>query len=54
MDKYRLLLWMLFENSGSVSDYLKYKIVDKMDFEAGESFGSGEDPRHSAEDNKIW
>ncbi len=53
IDKYRLMLWLAFENSGQINDYLKYKIVERMDFEAGEGFGFNQDFRNSSKDNKI-
>ncbi len=53
IDKYKFMLWLAFENSGQINDYLKYKIVDRMNFEAGEDFVTGEDLRDSFENNKI-
>ncbi len=53
IDKYKLMLWLAFENSGQVNDYLKYKLIERLDLEAGEDFGTGKDLRDSFEDNQI-
>ena len=53
MTKYQMMLWMAFENTGSINNYLKYKFLERLNLEAGEDFGFDKDFRHSAEDNKI-
>ncbi len=53
ISKYQMMLWLAFENTGQINDYLKYKLVERMNFEAGEGFEPGKDFRNSAEDNKI-
>ena len=41
MQKYKDILWTAFESTGSVRDYLKFKLfqAEKMKVEAGEEFG---------------
>ncbi len=53
LDKYRFMLWLAFENTGQINDYLKYKLVERMNFEAGEGFEFDKDFGNSSEDNKI-
>ena len=50
----RVILWSIFENSGEINDYLKYKLlIDRPMIEAGEDFGFDKDLRDSSADNKI-
>ncbi len=53
MRKYDMMLWLAFEHSGQINDYLKYKLLERWETEAGEDFGSGKDIRNRTEDNKI-
>ena len=53
MSKYQLLLWLAFENTGNINDYLKYKLLERLTLEAGEDFGFDKNFRYSAEQNKI-
>ncbi len=41
MREYKDILWTAFENTGSVHNYLKFKLFceEKMKVEAGEEFG---------------
>ncbi len=53
ISKYQMMMWLAFENSGMINDYLKYKLIERWDTEAGEDLVTGEDIRRGAEDNKI-
>lgn len=53
---YEEILWAAFERTGTVKDYLKFKLFreEKMKMEAGEDFGFDKDIGNSAEDNPVW
>ncbi len=55
MSIYNEILWAAFERTGSVRDYLKFKLfeAEKMKVEAGEDFVTSEDLRDSFEDNQV-
>ncbi|MDO4743803.1 MAG: hypothetical protein Q4A86_00275 [Clostridia bacterium] len=55
MKGYEKFLWSAFENTGSVRDYLKFKLFEeeRMKIEAGEEFGFDKNIGNSAEDNQV-
>lgn len=55
MEDYRKLLWLAFSETGTIEDYLKYKLLQNEVFkiEAGEEFGTFENIRNSAEDHQV-
>ena len=55
MGKISELAWKSFEKTGSIKEYLKYKIKTENleDMEAGAEIGACEDRRNRDKDNKI-
>ncbi len=55
MSVYNEILWAAFERTGSVREYLKFKLFEeqRMKMEAGEEFVTGENLGDSIEDNQI-
>lgn len=53
MDKLQLLTWRLFEKTGSIDAYLKFKEAEnsKLGFEVGEEIGAYKDGGDSDEDS---
>ena len=52
---YKKILWAAFESTGTVKEYLKYKLFEeeKMKMEAGEEFGFDKNIGNSAENHKV-
>jgi len=52
---YKRILWSAFESTGTVRDYLKYKLFEeeRMKMEDGEEFGFDKDIGNSAEDHEV-
>ncbi|MBQ9737422.1 MAG: hypothetical protein IJV86_03340 [Clostridia bacterium] len=50
-----LFLWLVFERTGDVADYLRYKFFEKdlLKFEVGEEFGIDKNLGDSSKDNPI-
>lgn len=53
--EYKKILWSAFEQTGTVREYLKFKLFEeeKMKMEAGEEFGFDKDIGNSTEDHPV-
>lgn len=55
MRNYSMLLWLVFSNTGDITDYLRYKLFEKelLTFEAGEDFGFDKDNRNRDKGHQV-
>ena len=54
MERYENLLWTAFENTGKISNYLKYKTyAENTKVEVGEEFGLDKNIGNSDKNHKI-